>query len=127
MRSELIMKAIARPTYQGCRTMQRLRMAGVNAGECGTMTAIQRVGQALCLADGDRVGPAMDILAAQLEKRLRSLRRGLGSRESSRRQARAHPQSLRAAISCTPSPGTGGRLNITGNMPLMQDGRVPRL
>jgi hypothetical protein len=124
MRSELIMKAIARPTCQGCWATQRLHMATVNAGECATMTVMHRVGQSLCLADGDRVGQAMDILAAQLKKKMRSLRRGLGSRGSSRRQAGAR---LQAGISCTSSLSNEGGLDITGHMPSMRDGRVPLL
>jgi hypothetical protein len=130
MRSELILEAMAHPNCQGHPTMQRLRVAGMNAGECATMAGIHHVQQSLCFgpanfADGDPVGPAMDILTAQPEEKMTSLRCGLRSRGSSSRHAGAHPQArLQAGISFTCSLGNEGGLNVTRNMPSMQDGTV---
>jgi hypothetical protein len=126
MRSELILKAMARTNYQGRQTVQRLRVPGMDAGECATMAGIHRVQQSPCFgaadfADGDPVGPAMDILATRPEKKIRSLRCGLDPRGWSSRPASARSQGhLQAGISCTWSLGN----EVGLNMPSMQDGTV---
>jgi hypothetical protein len=130
MRSKLSVKAITRPNCQCRRTTQRIRMAGMNAGESSKMVGIHRVGQSLCLeppgiADGDPAGPAMDFLALPTEKKIRSLRCGCGPHRSSSRHTNTHPQAgLQTKISCTCSLGNEGGLDLTGNVPPMQDETV---
>jgi hypothetical protein len=101
MRSELILTAMAHTNCQCRQTMQRLR------------------------ADSDPIGPAMEIPAATPEKKMGSLRCGLGPRGSYSRHANAYPQvRLQAGISCTCSKGNEGGLNVTGNLPSMQHGNA---
>ena len=45
MRSELILTAVAHTNCQCRQTMQRLHVAGMDAGECATMARIHRAQQ----------------------------------------------------------------------------------
>jgi len=126
MRSELILTAVAHTNCQCRQTMQRLHVAGMDAGECATMARIHRAQQNSCFgptefAHGDPVGPAMDILAAPPEEKRRSLQCGLAPRGSSSRHASAPSRArLQAGISCTLSLGN----EVGLNMPSRQDGTV---